>query len=65
PLGSPDNRWSHRQGAQQRWWRGLRDHSAFTRHCAGVSGPRPGSFVARPMRASPTGPRQISVEALQ
>lgn len=65
PLGSPDNRWSHRQGAQQRWWRGLRDHSAFTRHCAGTVAARPGSFCARPMRASLDGARQISLEVLR
>jgi uncharacterized protein (DUF58 family) len=65
PLGSPDNRWSRRLGAQRGWWRALRDHSAFTRHSAGTINAGAGSFCARPMRASPSGPRQIALEALR
>ena len=65
PLGSPDNRWSRRLGAQRGWWRALRDHSAFTRHSAGTTSAGAGSFCARPMRASAQSPRQIALEALR
>lgn len=65
PLGTRDNRLSRRQRAQRRWWAGLRDHTAFSRHAASGSAPRPGSFSARPMRSSQSSPRRIVLEALR
>ncbi|MFO0760282.1 MAG: DUF58 domain-containing protein [Byssovorax sp.] len=64
PLGVPDNRWARRKRATWAWWRGLGAHTAFTRHASGMTAPR-GSFSARPMRQSPTAPRQIALEVMR